>query len=151
MLYIITDKEFDESGREWVYDVEAKYNISKLDILDRYENNEHSIKLLKEIEGMKSHSKDMIIAKFGAVALDNISTGGKTGLLVSLYDNIVVSTDEAGYNCIKQICEISKHKDVYITSCCAYAELPEISAYVNGKMCVGSDEIIDTMEVYYNE
>ena len=150
MLYIITDRKFNEQNKAWVQDVEALFNVRKSDIINRYESNTLALEALKTIEGMTEHRGDMIIAKFGAVALQDISTGGKVCLISALYDDIVISTDEAGYNCINLLCEMSKVKDIFIYSSCSYTHILGVETSINGISCNQSDEILDIMEEFYD-
>ena len=132
-------------------DIEAQYTLKRMDIIEKYEAIPNALRVLEIIEGMTYHDGDMIKAKFGSVALDNISTGGKGCLLITLYGNeIALSTDEIGYNGIDVICDLSKGIDIVIYSSTPYTYLPEgLTAFVNDELCVGADDIIDTMEAYY--
>ena len=110
------------------------------------------LKALQEIEGMTHHNGDMIKAKFGAVALDNISTGGKGCLLMALYHTeIALSTDEIGYNGIDILCAMSKEIDVSIYSSALYTYFPEhIDGFVNKELYSGGENILNAMEAYYD-
>lgn len=151
MLYIYTDKSRVIAGKQCIDDIETQYTLKRNDIIEKYECSQSALGVLKTIEGMTYHDGDMIKAKFGSVALDNISTGGKGCLLMALYSNeIALSTDEVGYNGIDVLCELSRHTDIVIYSSAPYTYLPEeLTAYVNDDLCIGADNIIDTMEAYY--
>ena len=113
MLYIYTDKTNIPAQKQYIHDIESQYTLKRQDIIAKYENSPLALKVLQEIEGMTYHDGDMIKAKFGAVALDNISTGGKGCLLMALYhEEITLSTDEIGYNGIDVLCAMSKEFDV---------------------------------------
>lgn len=151
MLYIYTDKSRVVVRNQCIDDIEAQYTLKRIDIIEKYERVSTALKVLETIEGMTYHDGDMIKAKFGSVALDNISTGGKGCLLIALYSNeIALSTDEVGYNGIDVLCDLSKDIDIVIYSSTSYTYLPEeLTAYVNDELCIGADNIIDTMEAYY--
>lgn len=151
MLFIYTDKHNIKLDRQCIDDIESAFTLKRNEIISRYEKNKESLDALTNLEGMTYHDKDMIKAKFGSVALDNISTGGKGCLLMALFhDEIALSTDEIGYNGIDELCKISKVTDVYLYSSAPYTYITEgITAYVNDIMCADSDDIIDTMEALY--
>lgn len=152
MLYIYTDKKYIK-GRQCVDDIENYYSLRKNDIIERYEHDSTSLKVLERIEGMTEHKKSMIMGKFGAVALDNISTGGKGCLIATLYhDSIALSTDEMGYNCIYLLFELSKEMDIIIYSSIPYNYVPDgVRVNVNNVEVMNSDEIIEFMEVCYEQ
>ena len=151
MLFIFTNKNMVPSEKQCIDDIETQYVLKRSDILNKYEHEKSALEALETIEGMTYHDKDMIKAKFGAVALDNISTGGKGCLLMALYhDDIALSTDEIGYNGIFYLCEIAKKYDVYIYSSAPYTYMPEdIKAFVNGELCDDGEAVIDHMEACY--
>lgn len=151
MLYIYTDKSNITVEKQCIDDIEAQYVLKRKDIIERYESNSLALKVLQEIEGMTYHDGDMIKAKFGSVALDGISTGGKGCLLMALYNTkIALSTDEIGYNGIDVLCAISKEIDVHIYSSAPYTYLPEeAEAFVDGELYSGSENIMDAMEAVY--
>ncbi|MDD6223606.1 MAG: hypothetical protein PUB18_01220 [bacterium] len=151
MLFIYTDKRLITQRKQCVDDIETQYTLKRNDIISKYEKNEIALNALELIEGMTYHDKDMIKAKFGSVALDDISTGGKGCLLMALYHDIIaLSTDEIGYNGIFLLCEMSKDIDVFIYSSAPYTYMLEnIKAYVNNELCEGEDEILDYMEACY--
>lgn len=151
MLYIFTNKNLIESRKQCIDDIEAQYILKRSNIIETYEKNEIALKALEVIEGMTYHEKGFIKAKFGPMALDNISTGGKGCLLMALYHkDIALSTDEIGYNGIFYLCEASKKIDVYIYSSAPYTYMPEdVKAYVNGELCEDGETVIDQMETCY--
>lgn len=130
------------SDKQCIDDIEAQYTLKRNDIIQKYEISPLALKALQEIEGMTHHDGDMIKPKFGAVALDNISTGGKGCLLMALYHTeIALSTDEIGYNGI----------DVSIYSSALYTYFPEhIDGFVNKELYSGGENILDAMEAYYD-
>lgn len=151
MLFIYTSENYFDPNKHLVSDIEAQFTIKKQDILNKYEQNEFALSALKEIEGMTFHQGDFINAKFGAVSLDNISTGGKGCLLLSLYNNeIILKTDELGYNCIEYLCHLAKTIDIHVYSSCEYNYLcDDIEAYVNNTLYTGTQNILDAMEAAY--
>ena len=150
MLYIYTDKYNIKKEKQCIDDIEAQYTLKRKDIINRYESNSLALKVLKQMEGMTYHDGDMIKGKFGSVALDNISTGGKGCLLMALYSNqIALSTDEIGYNGIDILCEMSLEIDVHIYSSVSYTYFPEVNAYIDGELYSGSEDILDAMEGAY--
>lgn len=151
MLYIYTDKTNIPAQKQYIHDIESQYTLKRQDIIAKYENSPLALKVLQEIEGMTYHDGDMIKAKFGAVALDNISTGGKGCLLMALYhEEITLSTDEIGYNGIDVLCAMSKEFDVSIYSSAPYTYLPEnIDGFINDEFYNGGENILDAMEAYY--
>lgn len=151
MLYIYTNKNNIPFEKQCIDDIEAQYTLKRNDIIQKYENSPLALNVLQEIEGMTYHDGDMIKAKFGAVALDNISTGGKGCLLMALYHTeIALSTDEIGYNGIDVLCAMAREIDVSIYSSALYTYLPEhIDGFVNGEFYSGGENILDAMEAYY--
>lgn len=147
MLYIYTNKSLINTRLQCIDDIEAHYILNKTEIVNSYESNNNALIALENIEGMTYHDKDMIKAKFGSVALDNISTGGKGCLLLALYHNkIALSTDEMGYNCIDLICKFARNIDITIYSSAPYYYINTTEpVYVNNTLCDNEDEILDFM------
>lgn len=152
MLYIYTSiEEAKKSNRNLAVDIEAQFNLRYGTIIEKYEQDRFALKILSIIEGMKSHTKDTIIAKFGSVSMQDISTGSKGCLLSVLFnDEFVVSTDEMGYNCIHLLCKISKYIDIFILTSTEYTDLPEdTTAFVNNVRCYNKEDILQELEFSY--
>lgn len=152
MLYIYTSKEIAaKTGKTVVSDVEAFYLLRYNDIVATYESCDAALTVLTQIEGVTEHKGAYIEAKFGAIPLRSISTGGKGSILAVLYNTeFVVSTDEMGYNCIYLLWELSKSMDIFIYTSCEYTYLPaNCVAYVNDQFCKDEETVMFAMEEAY--
>lgn len=152
MLTIYTSKDSipRDSKKSIAYNIEARFKLKLADAEKQYTDAD-SVLILKDIEGMTRRDGEVIHAKFGAVSIQNISTGAKGCLLASTYNKeMIVSTDELGYNCIFILFEIAKHKDIEVISSRPYGYVPNNSeALIDGTL-LSNEDICDYMENIYD-
>ena len=148
MLFLSTEKT-----ENTIINIEDYFTLRYSDIRMRFANDKNVIRVLKEIDGMKSYSDDVLVAKFGSVPLYQISMGSKACILAILYNQeFIVSTDEIGYNCIALLADLSKNMDIHLYSSCSYWNFPEgISVNLNGNLCNDADELNDLMHYYLRQ
>lgn len=151
MLKIYTSKDIaqQQSELDIIPDIETRFNLIFTDPNNMFKDP-ISKRILTEIEGMtQRYDNGIIIGKFGAVSISNISEGGKGLLLATnFYDEFVVNIDPLGYNCIYLLFDISKELDIEVISTrILYHMKPEFKAIVNGIKLEGMD-ISFEMEAY---
>ena len=148
MLYIHT-----KTGENTVMNIESQFLLRYNDVKRRFPEDPHVLEALEKIEGMKDRREDVILGKYGAVALRDVSMGMKALILAVLYGGeLTVSTDEMGYNCIFELCRISRDVDVHIYSSAPYNYFPEgVEADIDGQFCGTVEEVLETMEERYEE
>lgn len=151
MLKIYTSKEIakQQSKLDIVPDILVRFNLVYVDT-DNMFKDAISERILTEIEGMtQRYDNGVIVGKFGAVPISNISEGGKGLLLATTFNTeFIMNIDPLGYNCIYLLFDISKKLDIEIISTrVLYHMKPEFKAIVNGVECEGMN-ISFEMESY---
>ncbi len=147
MLYIHTKKDDNT-----IINIEALFLLRYTDIKNKAMSDTRILHILKEIEGMTSINGDVLIAKFGAVSLHDISMGAKGCILAVLYsDEYVISTDEMGYNCIFELAYLSKSTDIRIYSSAPYTDfMDDIDVFIDQYICHNKGDVLDTMDALYD-
>ena len=134
-----------------ITNIEALFVVRYNEIKIKYLKNTHILELLRKIEGMVSYHGEVLIAKYGAVPLSDVSMGAKASILAILYSGeFIISTDEMGYNCLFELVNVSKEEQINVYSSVPYMDFPEgIDVYIDNYLCSTRDEVIETMEALY--
>ena len=155
MIYIYTNKDAIPKNFRFIVDAEACFDLRSPGIKKMFPDSEYVKQYLMDVMKATSVDDDGVVrTECCAVPLDSLSTGIKAGVLAVMFNNeLVVSTDEAGYNVIYSLFKIAKQTDVRIYSCCSYVVIPDYvtEAYINDELITGdSDDILTAMDEAYN-
>lgn len=154
MIYIYTNKDAIPENFRFIVDAEAEFDLKSPGIKKAFPTSEYAKQFLMNAAKATSVTDDGVVhTEHNNVPLDSLSTGFKAGVLAVMFSNeLVVSTDEAGYNVIFSLFKIAKQIDVRIYSCCSYTAIPDdtTEAYINDELITGdSDDIIIAMDGAY--
>lgn len=154
MIYIYTNKDAIPENFRFIIDAEAEFDLKSPGIKKMFPDYEYVKQYLMDAMKATTVTDDGVVkAECASVPLDSLSTGIKAGVLAVMFNNeLVVSTDEAGYNVIFALFKIARQTDVRIYSCCSYTVIPDdvTEAYINDELITGdSDDILAAMDDAY--
>lgn len=140
-IYTSLEKAKELSKLPVCFNIEARF-IPLLESDNTLFNDDTSTKILQRIDGMTMrYDNETIKAKFGAVRMQDLSTGCKGLLLATKFnDKWIINIDGLGYNCIFMLFELANAVDIEVYSTrVLYHMKDEFKAIVNGIECSGSD------------
>ncbi len=118
MLYIYTDTKYIPKKVELVLDIEYTYSEVLRDEGRNAFSDDVCNHVIESIDGLEWRQELMVCTRWGATAINNLSTGCKGALLAVKYPNLVISTSELGNNVFDVLIRLSKEHDIHLYANC---------------------------------